>query len=273
MPIHPTAIISSEAKISSDLTIDAYAVIEGPVTIGAGSHIHGGARLIGPLTMGERNIVHSNAVLGGVPQDRKFSNEFTETLIGDDNIFREGVTIHRATGVGGKTVVGSRCYFMVNSHAGHNCSIADDVTLVNGAVLGGHVHVGPRAMIGAYVAVHQFCRIGRLAMPSNACCLNVDLPPFFIAMATNKVTQLNAVGLRRSGMSRETINGLRKMFQIAFRENRRRPLSAALADLPPAVSAIPEVQEVITFCKTSKRGVALFQPWSDRNRTTEDASA
>ncbi len=269
MPIHSTAIISAEAKIAPDVTIGSYAVIEGPVTIGAGSILHSGARLLGPLTLGERNIVHSNAVLGGLPQDRKFGGEYTEVLTGDDNIFREGVTIHRATGMNGKTVIGSRCYFMVNSHVGHNCSIADDVTLVNGAVLGGHVHVGPCAMIGAYVAIHQFCRVGRLAMPSNRTCMNVDMPPFFISMETNTVTQLNAVGLRRSGVPRESINGLRKMFQIAFRGKHGRPLNAALADLPPAVSLIPEVQEVITFCKTSKRGVALFQAWSDRQKTRD----
>ncbi len=241
-----------------------YAVIEGPVTIGAGSVIHGGARLTGPLTMGERNVVHPNAMIGGWPQDRKYGGEFSETIIGDDNVFREGVTIHRGTGLNTKTVIGSRCYFMVNSHVGHNCVIADDVMLVNGAVLGGHVHVGARAMIGAYVAIHQFCRVGRLAMPSNACCLNVDLPPFFIAMGTNTVTQLNAVGLRRAGVSRESINGLRKMFQIAFREGHARPLMAALADLPAEVAGVPEVQEVVAFCKASKRGVALFERWSNR---------
>ncbi len=249
------------------MAVGAYAVIEGDVTVGPGCVIHGGARLLGPLLMGERNVVHSNAVLGGLPQDRKFGGEHTEVLIGDDNIFREGVTIHRATGMKGKTVVGSRCYLMVNSHVGHNCVVADEVTLINGAVLGGHVHIATRAIIGAYVAVHQFCRVGRLAMLSNACCMSVDMPPFFTAMETNTLTQLNAVGLRRSGMSRESINAVRKMFQIAFRDHADRPLAAALAGLPAEVKAVPEVQEVIEFCKQTRRGVALFQSWSNRERS------
>jgi UDP-N-acetylglucosamine acyltransferase len=264
--IHPTAIVSKEAKLAPDVTVGAYAVIEGAVTIGAGTALHSGARLLGPLTMGERNVVHPNATLGGLPQDRKFGGEHTETLIGDDNIFREGTTVHRATGMNGKTVIGSRCYVMVNAHVGHNCSVADDVTLINGAVLGGHVHIAPRAIIGAYVAVHQFCRVGRLAMLSNSCCMTVDVPPFFTAMETNTLTQLNAVGLRRSGMSRENINAIRKMFQIAFRDNAHRPLAAALAALPPEIIAVPEVQEVIHFCKHTKRGIALFQAWSNREK-------
>ncbi len=253
--------MSAEAKLAADVTVGPFAVIEGPVTVGAGSVIHGGAKLIGPLTMGERNVVHATAVLGGVPQDKKFGAERTEVVIGDDNVFREGVTVHRATGKGA-TRIGSRCYLMVNSHVGHNCTLADDVTMVNGAALGGHVEVGHRAMIGAYVAVHQFCRIGRLAMPTNSACMNVDLPPFFISMSINTVTQLNAVGLKRSGMSKEGINGLRKMFQLAFRENRRKPLLKALEELPAEVLAVAEVQEVIEFCKGTKRGVALFEGWS-----------
>jgi UDP-N-acetylglucosamine acyltransferase len=271
--IHPTAIVSREAKLAAGVSVGAYAVIEGAVTVGVGSVIHSGARLLGPLTMGERNAVHANAVLGGLPQDRKFDGERTEVLIGDDNIFREGVTVHRATGAGGKTVVGSRCYLMVNSHVGHNCAVADDVTLINGAVLGGHVQVAARAIIGAYVAVHQFCRVGRLAMLSNSCCMTVDVPPFFTAMETNTLTQLNAVGLRRSGMSREHINAVRRMFQIAFRDNAHRPLALALAALPAEVAAVPAVGEVIEFCQHTKRGVALFQAWSNREkaRTTESA--
>jgi len=265
MPIHPTAIVSSQAKIASDAVIGPYALIDGPVTIGPACTIHAGAKLLGSITMGTRNVVHSNAVLGDWPQDRKYKGEPSEVIIGDDNIFREGVTIHRGTGASTKTVIANRCYFMVNSHVGHNCVISDDVTLVNGALLGGHVHVGERVIIGGNCAVHQFCRVGRLAMLSNACCLQVDMPPFFISMATNTITQLNAVGLRRSGMPKESINAIRKMFQLGFRDVQNRTLSAALAALPAEVLAAPEVQEIIAFCKGTKRGIALFRAWSDRN--------
>ena len=268
--IHPTAIISPEAKIPPDTRIGPYVIIEGPVTLGPGCILHAHAQLRGPLTMGARNVVHSTAVLGDWPQDRKFTGDFSQLIIGDDNIFREGVTIHRATGLNNKTIVGSRNYFMVNSHAGHNCVVGNDVTMVNGAVLGGHVHVADRAIIGAYSAIHQFCRIGRLVMVSNGANSTVDIPPFFISMETNHITQLNAVGLRRSGMPRESINAIRRLFQLAFRDNSHRPLSAALADLPPDLLAVPEVQELLTFCKTAKRGIALFHAWSQRHVSTSE---
>ena len=263
MSIHPSAVISPEAKISSDVKIGPYAVIDGPISIGPGSIIHSGAKLLGRLTMGARNVVHSTAVLGDWPQDRKYKGEPSEVIIGDDNIFREGVTVHRGTGANTKTVIGNRCYLMVNSHVGHNCVISDDVTLVNGALLGGHVHVGERAIIGGNSAIHQFCRIGRLAMISNAACMQVDLPPFFTAMATNTITQLNAVGLRRSGMSRESINGIRKMFQLVFRDSRQ-TLAATFDGLPAELVDVPEVRELLDFCRQTKRGIAKFQAWSNR---------
>jgi UDP-N-acetylglucosamine acyltransferase len=263
MSIHPTAVISPEAKLAADVKIGPYAVIEGPVALGAGSMVHAHATLRGPLTMGARNAVHPHAVIGDWPQDRKFGGEHSEVVIGDDNIFREGVTIHRPTGRDTFTRIGSRCFFMVNSHVGHNCTVGDNVTLINGALLGGHAQIADGAIIGAYSAIHQFCRVGRLAMLSNGAKFNVDVPPFFTAMATNTVTQLNAVGLRRSGMPRASIDALRKMLQLAFRTSGR-PLSAALGDLPAEVLAVPEVQEVVAFVKGSKRGVALFQSWSER---------
>ncbi len=262
MKIHPTAIISAEAQLAEDVSVGPYAIIDGPVTLGAGTVVHAHSRIIGPVTMGERNAIHTGAVIGDWPQDRKFKGDFSETVIGDDNIFREGVTIHRGTGLNTRTLIGHRNFFMANSHVGHNAVVANDVTFVNGATLAGHAHIGDRAILGAYSSVHQFCRVGRLAMISNLAGLNVDFPPFFLTMTTNTVNQLNSVGLRRSGMPRTSINALRRMFQVAFREEHNRPLLAALQDLPADILMAPEVQEVIAFCKTAKRGVARFVPWS-----------
>ena len=259
--IHPTAVIDSRAKLAPDVRVGPLAVIEGPVTIGPGCIINAHAHLIGPLTMGSGNIVHGTAVLGGWPQDRKFHDEPSETIIGDDNVFREGVTVHRGTGANTKTILGARCYLMVNSHVGHNCIVGDDVTLTNGSLLGGHVHVGDRAIVGANSAIHQFCRLGRLSMISNNAGYNVDVPPFFTGMTTNHITQLNVVGLRRSGMSPESINALRKVFQLL---RAKRQVRAILNDLPAELTAISEVREWVEFCRASKRGVAVFQPWSER---------
>ena len=260
--IHPTAIIDPAATLGEGVEIGPYAVIEGPVILGPGCILHAMARIVGHVTMGARNTIHGTAVIGDYPQDRKYGGEPTQVIIGDDNIFREGVTIHRGTGPGTRTVVGSRNYLMAQSHIGHNCVVGDDVTIANAAALAGHVHVADRAIIGAHCGIHQFCRVGRMAMISNAACMNVDLPPFFLVMQTNFVAQLNAVGLRRSGVPRANISAVREMFQLVWRQNRSVP--KAIQDLPPRLLEVPEVREVVTFCQATKRGVAKFQAWSER---------
>jgi UDP-N-acetylglucosamine acyltransferase len=242
-------------------------VIEGPVSIGADSIIHAGAKVMGQTTLGARNVVHSTAVIGDWPQDRKYHGEPSEVRIGDDNVFREGVTVHRGTGAGTVTTIGSRCFLMTHSHVGHNCTVGDDVTLINGALLGGHVQVFPRAIIGAHSVIHQFCRVGRMAMTSF-CGYNVDVPPFCIGMSTNHVTQLNFVGLRRSGVPRANISALRQMFQLLFRSDRL--LKNAIDDLPVELTAVPEVAEFVAFIRATKRGVARFAPWSARRGEHHD---
>lgn len=269
--IHPTAIIDPLAKIAPDVRIGAYSIVEGPVTIGPGCVLQSQVKLCGPLTLGARNKVHSFAVLGDWPQDRKFDDTFSETVIGDDNVFREYVTIHRATGKDTRTVIGSRNYFMVSAHVGHNCVVGNDVTLVNGSMLAGHVQISDRAIIGGNSAIHQFCRVGRLAMISGISAQSVDIPPFCISMDTNIIVQLNAVGLRRSGMPKTSLDGLRRMFQHVFRQHHM--LKTAMATLPADLLAIPEVREFVDFCQTSKRGVARFQPWSDRGQSVEPVEA
>jgi UDP-N-acetylglucosamine acyltransferase len=268
--IHPTAIIDPRARIAPDVRIGPYVIIVGPVNIGPGCVIGAATHLFGPLTMGSGNIVHSHAVLGDWPQDHKFRDEPSETIIGDDNTIREGVTIHRSTGPGTRTQVGSHCFFMVNSHVGHNCVVSDAVTLVNAAALGGHVHVAPNAIIGGHCGVHQFVRIGRLAMISHASMQSVDIPPFTLACTPNIILQLNAVGLRRAGIPREHISALREMFALLFR--RSRVLNNAIRELPAHLLAVPEVQEFITFCEATKRGIARFKHWSARAAAADPAA-
>lgn len=267
--IHPTAIIDPQAQLGSDVSIGPYAVIEGPVVLGSGCVLHSGAKVMGHITLGARNVMHTGAVLGDYPQDRKYHGEPTLVRIGDDNIFREGSTVHRGTGTGSLTSVGSRCFVMVNAHVGHNCTVDDDVTLINGAMLGGHVHVGARAIIGGNCAIHQFCRVGRLALISGSS-HNIDVPPFCSAISTNHITQLNVVGLRRAGVPREHISALRDMFRLLFRS--RRVLGRAIDDLPAPLLAIPEIQEFVAFVRSSKRGIARFAPWSQRRGTRQEAA-
>ncbi len=266
--IHPTAIIDSQARMDATVKIGAYSVIEGPVVIGPECIIASQVKLIGPMVLGRGNRIHSFAVLGDAPQDLKYHDQPSRVIIGDGNIFREHTTVHRGTG--GDTVIGSNGFFMVGSHIGHNCCVGNGVTMVNSAVLGGHVQVFDRTIIGALCAVHQHCRVGRLAMISNNSAHNVDIPPFCIAMDINMVTQLNAVGLRRSGMTREAINGLRQMFKILFRDNRGLSLNKNITLLPPDIQVIPEVREFTDFVANSKRGVARFKPWSERQSRQMD---
>lgn len=260
--IHSTAIIDPQARIDATARIGAYSVIEGPVTIGPDCVIGSQVKLIGPMEIGRGNQVHSFAVLGDAPQDLKYHDQPSRVIIGENNIFREHTTVHRGTG--GDTVIGSSGFFMVGSHVGHNCRVGNSVTLVNSAVLGGHVQVFDRAIIGGLCAMHQYCRVGRLAMISNNSAHNVDIPPFCIVMNINTIAQLNLVGLRRSGMSREHINGVREMFRILFRDNRGASLNKNITLLPAELLAIPEVREFTDFVANSKRGVARFTPWSQQ---------
>ena len=260
--IHSTAIIDPQARIDATARIGAYSVIEGPVTIGPDCVIGSQVKLIGPMEMGRGNKIHSFAVLGDAPQDLKYHDQPSRVIIGENNIFREHTTVHRGTG--GDTVIGSSGFFMVGSHVGHNCRVGNSVTLVNSAVLGGHVQVFDRAIIGGLCAMHQYCRVGRLAMISNNSAHNVDIPPFCIVMNINTIAQLNLVGLRRSGMSREHINGVREMFRILFRDNRGASLNKNITLLPAELLAIPEVREFTDFVANSKRGVARFTPWSQQ---------
>jgi len=258
--IHPTAIIDPAAKIDPTVQIGPYSVIEGPVDIGPECVLHSHVKLMGPLQMGEKNTLHSFVVLGGTPQDAKFHEGNSRLIIGDSNVFREHVTVHRGTN--GDTVIGSNCYLMVSTHVGHNCRLGNYVTLVNSAGLSGHVHVADQVIIGGLCGMHQYCRIGRLAMISNISAHNVDIPPFVTAMEANSITQLNTVGLRRSGMSRESINAVRQMFKILFREYGDLPLNKAIEKLPQDLRKVPEVAEFIAFVQSSKRGIASYVPWS-----------
>ncbi|MCS7046416.1 MAG: acyl-ACP--UDP-N-acetylglucosamine O-acyltransferase, partial [Gemmataceae bacterium] len=162
--IHPTAVISSEAVIGDNVEIGPYAIIEGPVTIGADCVIRPHACLYGRLTMGRGNLVCSGAVLGEAPQHLRYQGEATELIIGDHNIFREHVTIHRGTTASWKTVVGDHNLFMVHSHVGHDCVIGNRCLLTNGCMLGGHCVMEDRSILSGNATVQQFVRIGRLAM-------------------------------------------------------------------------------------------------------------
>jgi UDP-N-acetylglucosamine acyltransferase len=257
---HATAIISDDARIAPDVKIGPFTVIEGPVIVGPGCVIGPHARLIGPMTLGANNDIGSGAVLGGTPQHLAYKGEVTALEIGDGNIFREYVTVHRGMPVGvgtstGITRIGDRNLFMVNSHVGHDCIIGNDCILANGALAAGHVTVGDRAFLSGNTTVHQFCRVGRLSLLSGVSGTSKDIPPFWIMQGQNRVRSINLVGMRRAGMSSGEILAVRKAFRIIYLTRPTIPLPEALAQIESEIGHVPAIRELLTFIRESKRGI------------------
>lgn len=212
--IHPTAIVHPTAVFSDDVEIGAYSIVEADVVIGPGTVLRDHAILRRYTTIGQNNIVDSHAVLGGVPQDLKFNPRTVSYLrLGDNNVFREGVTISRATGEGEATIVGNRTYWMTTAHAGHDAVVEDDAILVNGSALAGHTVLCRGAILSAHVAMHQFCWVGERAMGQGNSATSMHVPPFTLFVGVNKVVSPNVVALRRS---REITIEDRRQVQEAF---------------------------------------------------------
>ena len=264
--IHPTAIVDPHAEIDASAEIGAYAVIEGKVRIGPRTRIFPHAVITGGAVLGADNEVHYGAVLGDVPQDVAFRGAESFLEIGAGNVFRENVTIHRGTKPGTETVIGDRGYFMHNSHVAHNCRIGNDAIVAGGAMLSGYVELGERGFVSGNCVVHQFVRIGRLALLRGQSRTSRDVPPFCIMDGTHTVRAVNLVGLRRAGFSPASIRAIRNAFKVVFL--RRRNLKTALAELE-AGPMEPEVRELVEFVRASTRGVC-FGP---RSADSTDADA
>ncbi|GAC1320870.1 MAG: acyl-ACP--UDP-N-acetylglucosamine O-acyltransferase [Isosphaeraceae bacterium] len=262
--VHPTAVIDAEAEIAADVRIGPYAIIEGPVRIGPGCVIEGHACLSGPLHMGRNNFVGHGCVLGKAPQHKAFRGEPTRLVIGDENVFREFVTIHRGTVEGGgETRVGDRNYLMINSHLGHDTRVGNGCMLVNGTLVAGHVRLDDGCVLSGHSAIQQRVRIGRLAMLGGLASTTKDIPPFILQQGYNCVVGLNIVGLRRAGIKPESIVALREAFRIFYKEGRPRP--AALNRIETDLGSIPEVMEFVGFVRESALGI---NPTRELHRAT-----
>lgn len=214
--IHPSAIIHPAAELEANVEIGPYAVIEAGVRLGSdcvvGPHVH----LLGPTTIGRANRFHTGAVIGDLPQDLAFTPAPTGLRIGDDNVFREHVTVHRSNSLEEETRIGSHCFLMAHSHVGHNCRLGDRVILANGATLGGHVELQDRAFISGNCLVHQFVRVGSMALMQGGSAISKDLPPCTIARGDNGIAGLNVVGMRRAGLSSEERIELRRLYHAVI---------------------------------------------------------
>lgn len=230
--IHETALVSADAEIEDGVTIGPYAVVEGDVHIGAGTCIGAHAVIRRHTRIGRNNDIDAHAVIGGKPQHTNYDGSLTRVSIGDDNIIREGVTIHRAYEPGGCTRIGSGCFLMTYSHVGHDCVVGDRVTLSNNVLLGGHVEVGEAVVMGGAAAAHQFVRIGAWCMVAGYAPLRKDVLPFtLIGGEPLRHYRLNTIGLKRNGFDNERIRSL----ETAFR---------ALRDGDRTLAAVPDGPDV-----------------------------
>jgi UDP-N-acetylglucosamine acyltransferase len=249
--VHPTAIVGPQACLADGVRVGPYAVVEDGATLGARTEVRAHAVVKRFTTLGQDNVVHEGAVLGGEPQDNNFSGSPSALLIGDRNRIREGVTVHRATTPGGATVIGSDCFLMVGAHVAHDNRLGDGVILANDVALAGHVEVGERAFLGGGAGVHQFCRVGRLAMIGGLAKVTLDCLPFLITDGVPaRARGLNLVGLRRAGVGAEGVSALKQAYRLLLRSGL--PLEVALGRL--AQLGHPLVDELIAFIRASRRG-------------------
>jgi UDP-N-acetylglucosamine acyltransferase len=255
MSIHPTAIIDPRAEIEPDVDIGPYVVIDGPVKIGAGTRLMAHACVTGWTEIGAGNEIHPGAVVGGPPQDKAYKGGESYLKIGDRNIIREHVQIHRGTTAGSSTIVGNDNFFMATSHVGHNCKLADNIVLANGALLGGYVDVGNAVFISGNCVVHQFVRIGDYALMRGLSGTSRDVPPFAIIDWQHTVRGVNVVGLKRAGFDEKRIRVIREAFRTLFRKGRN--LSIAVQEMEKSEGATADVVALLGFIKASKRGVCF----------------
>ncbi len=251
MDLHPTAVVSSEARLGRDVRVGPYAVIEADSVVGDGCEIRAHAVVKRYTILGAGNHVHEHAVLGGEPQDLGFDGSESRLVIGDRNVIREFVSVHRASKPGGATLIGSDCFLMAGCHVAHDCVLGDRVIMANGALLSGHISVGDRAFLSGGVLSHQFCRIGRLALLSGGARAPMDCLPFVITEGhPARARAVNVIGLRRAGWNNAQIRTVKEAFRILVRAGL--PLEIALTRM--AELRDPNVDEMVSFCRDTKRG-------------------
>lgn len=260
--IHPTALVDPAAELDSSVEVGPFAIIEAGVRIAAGTRVGARAHIQGLTTIGPDNQIFPGATLGFAPQHLAYDGSPRELVIGARNTFREYVNVHRSFKPEAPTTIGDDNFFMGFVHIGHDCQIGNHNTIANGTVLGGHVSVAHRAFISGNAAVHQFVRIGSLAMVAGLGRIVQDVPPFTMVDEENRIIGLNSVGLRRAGFSAAVRSELKQVFKAIYLGPDI--LSANVAALNPAAYSEP-TQELIAFFKGGKRSIAAYR----MNRTAE----
>jgi UDP-N-acetylglucosamine acyltransferase len=245
--IHATAIIADGAVLADDVEVGPFCIVGEAASLGAGTRLMSHVVIEGITTLGAGNVVHPFAYLGGPPQHTAYKGEATRLVIGDGNVIREYVTMHRGIPTGrGVTTVGSSSFFMAQSHVGHDCIVGDNVIMNHAATLGGHVTVNEFANIGGLAAVHQYSRIGRHAIVGGLAAVTKDVIPFGSVWGNHAHLEgLNLVGLKRRGFSREVINDLRAAYRLLFADEGT--FQERVEDVSRVFAGSPEVSEIVAF--------------------------
>jgi len=245
--VHSTAVVDPGAELGDGVRVGPLCHVGAGVVIGDDTELVSQATVLGPSRIGRRNRIYPQAALGAAPQDRSFRGESTTLVVGDDNEFRESVTVHRGTPKGGGvTRIGSGCLFMVGSHVAHDCTVGDGVTLANVTSLGGHVIVESRVVTGGHVAVAPFVRIGEIAFAAGGAMIERPVPPFVVVAGDRaRVRGLNTVGLERAGVPEASRTALEHAYRILFRKGV--PLAIALDEIDPALRRDSYVARLLEF--------------------------
>ncbi len=252
MAIHPTAIIDPKAEIAPDAEIGPNVVVEANVKVAKGVKVWANTYLTGWTKIGANCQIHMGAVIGHLPQDISYKHQESHLVIGKNNVFREYTTVHRGTKEGTATVIGDDNYFMGLSHVAHNCQIGNGVIICHSAVLGGYVTIEDRAFISGSAGVHQFTRIGKLAMLGGMARVIKDVPPYMLVEGNSTVRALNTEGLRRANLSIEVRGEIKKAYKLLYRSglNTTQAIEAIESQLKS-----DEVRHLVDFIKGSKRGI------------------
>jgi UDP-N-acetylglucosamine acyltransferase len=253
--IHKTVVLDGNINLGKGIYIGPFTVIEGNVDIGDNTFIDSHVVIKGNVKIGDGNRIYSGARIGFPPQDVKYQGEESYVEIGSGNIIREFVTIHKATGRDNKTIIGNRNFLMAYSHIAHNCVIGDEVIIVNGAQLGGHVEIEDGAFISSYVLVHQFVRIGKFCIIGGGTNVKMDVVPYALCYGEPdaRIRGINTVGLKRRGFKGERIDNIKRAFRILFFEGLN--TTQALKKLEEVFSDNGDIVHLIDFIKKSKRGI------------------
>ena len=252
--IHQSAIVSKKAQIGKNVSIGPYCIIEDDVFIGDNSIIDSHAVIKQYSQIGNSCHIFSHAVIGEIPQDKKYSGEKTELIIGDNTVIREFCTLNRGTKDAGSTKIGNNCLLMAYVHVGHDCIISNNVILANGVQLGGHVVIEQYAIVGGLTPVHQFCKIGAYSLVGGGLRVVKDIPPFIIANGQPlRFSGINSLGLRRQKFTANQRTNIKKAYKILY--NSSNNVSQSLEKMKNNLKSINEVKTIIEFIENSQRGL------------------